>query len=716
MQQERAPIDQSDRPWYFDFYKTIGLSVILDDWEPTLLEAYDTKEWVDLVASAGVNLAALQAKCHAGMAYYDTEIDHLHAGLDGRDAFGEQVASFHDRGIKVFANVSLIFDERLFKLHPEWRLRNKEGKDCKEARFVLDEIRAGVLCINTPYREFAKRSLEAFARKYPVDLPHLDMLFTWTEICYCQSCRAQYLQHSGGDVPGGTDSADYPAYVRWRNERLYSFAEEMITAFKTIRPEAAATFNSPRPHLANPHMPVEMANLADMVGGDPVQDDSSPAGLVYSSSAWANMKPDRAALMCIGRWHRHEAQHAGMRTTEELEISTMVAAAFNHAVMLIDIPRPEGTLYRSVYERYTEVFAFLDKATPYLGGDRMRCVALYASEDTRRHLYETSSGVMPQDKREAIEHISGLKEIFRSLTDQHVPIDVITKLNLGQLDEYSVVILPDTLLMSDAEVEAVREYVAEGGNLLALRYSSLSDEDGRERGNFALADVFGVDYLGRTVNDETYLDVDPELCREAELPDDMEVKVDAQALVGARDGTTVSAKIVMPYTDRKFDAYQWVSAAGNPPGVRTDSPAIVWNTFGRGRSCYLSARVNAMNDFIGVRESRQLVGALAQRLIDGDSPLKVDAPPWLVATVVRQPGLDRIVCHMVNAQPVVPVIPLSDIDVSIRLEPGDAVESVHAGFEQEAVDFSQTEDRLAFTVPSVPVYAPVAIQLRSGDA
>jgi hypothetical protein len=57
-----------------------------------------------------------------------------------------------------------------------------------------------------------------------------------------------------------------------------------------------------------------------------------------------------------------------------------------------------------------------------------------------------------------------------------------------------MIILPETDAMSEAEARALRDYVAKGGKLLASWKPGLIDEHGKERSNFLLADVLGVDY------------------------------------------------------------------------------------------------------------------------------------------------------------------------------------------------------------------------------
>jgi len=57
-------------------------------------------------------------------------------------------------------------------------------------------------------------------------------------------------------------------------------------------------------------------------------------------------------------------------------------------------------------------------------------------------------------------------------------------------------ILFNTSSMSDVSIEAVREFVTEGGTLIASGNTSLFDEHGRARSDFGLHDVFGFSHAG----------------------------------------------------------------------------------------------------------------------------------------------------------------------------------------------------------------------------
>src|SRR6185436_1928358 len=87
----------------------------------------------------------------------------------------------------------------------------------------------------------------------------------------------------------------------------------------------------------------------------------------------------------------------------------------------------------------------------------------------------------------------------------------------------AVLILPNLGAMTDAQVATIRRFVERGGALIATGQTSLFDEWGDARPDFALGDLFGVSRSGspapvrpsaerlRAAAAQTYLRLTPEL-------------------------------------------------------------------------------------------------------------------------------------------------------------------------------------------------------------
>src|SRR5207245_6864920 len=82
---------------------------------------------------------------------------------------------------------------------------------------------------------------------------------------------------------------------------------------------------------------------------------------------------------------------------------------------------------------------------------------------------------------------------FRTAVEEHLPVTVINdwNLNAADLSGYKVLILPNTACLDDAQAAAIEQFVRNGGGLVASLHTSLFNEYGDPRPNFALADALG---------------------------------------------------------------------------------------------------------------------------------------------------------------------------------------------------------------------------------
>ena len=87
--------------------------------------------------------------------------------------------------------------------------------------------------------------------------------------------------------------------------------------------------------------------------------------------------------------------------------------------------------------------------------------------------------------------------ITYALMRAHLPYRSLTAENLTSgLNGISTLLLPNVTVLSDSVMDAIRQFVRDGGNLVATGHTSLYRTDGTIRSNFGLSDVFGVDVEG----------------------------------------------------------------------------------------------------------------------------------------------------------------------------------------------------------------------------
>jgi hypothetical protein len=178
------------------------------------------------------------------------------------------------------------------------------------------------------------------------------------------------------------------------------------------------------------------------------------------------------------------------------------------------------------------------------------------------------------------------------------------------LGSYRMLLLPETALLDDRDIEDIREYVRKGGTLLSFGHGSLFDREGHRRSGFALAEVFGGEYAGSL----------PGYKRLAFFP-------------GSGLASTLplnpGALAVKPTTGQVLA--QWKYAG--------DSPAIVENTYGQGRAIYVSAEETAFG------EGSALLNELTARLI-GAPTFEVHGTRHY-ALLVNRKG-DDLLCYLLN--------------------------------------------------------------------
>jgi hypothetical protein len=352
-----------------------------------------------------------------------------------------------------------------------------------------------------------------------------------------------------------------------------------------------------------------------------------------------------------------------------LEVHTYLTMAHSGVFFFIDAIDPVGTLNPRVYETMGEIFAKSKEYEPYLGGELCQDVAVYFSLDSKMDFAD--NGKYANTISAATPHLDAALGAARTLRENHIPFGVISRNNLKDMAAYQVIILPNVLVISEEEAEALRSFVERGGALYASGWTDLTH----------LSDVFGVSTEGEATETVTYMTptsrgrdllagVDPRyplsvFAASPPLGGSIFEPLPAagrQLKARAANEDEVMATLTLPYTD-PADSRKIASIHSNPPGVATDYASVVYRTFGKGKVIWVAAALEAAVQ----PPHKQAFADMIRTLAGAPFSFEADAPAAVEVTVFHQPDRKRYLVNVVNEQELLPPIPVFNIPIRVRM-------------------------------------------------
>ncbi len=248
-------------------------------------------------------------------------------------------------------------------------------------------------------------------------------------------------------------------------------------------------------------------------------------------------------------------------------------------------------------------------------------------------IYSERTGIL--SSRERFVTFAKAMGLYQALTQLHLAQEAVfaETLTAESLAQREVLLLPDTRCLTEEELSLIRDRVAQGGTLIAFGATSLLDEWGRQRGDYALADVFGVHHEGELADVESLTPTDALRALAPELPETIALwKAPAQLV------TPTTAEVLATLPDGR--------------------PAITRNAFGEG-TCYLvtpqgfplsfdgSKSVKAIYKYYWAGVKEVLDALVRSGLSGGRQVIEVSGAPDDVELTLRRQG-DRIIAHLLN--------------------------------------------------------------------
>ena len=483
---------------------------------------------------------------------------------------------------------------------------------------------------------------------YDVDGIFNDMTF-WPGICVCPSCKAKYLAETGEEIPQQIDwhSPEWVRFQRFRERCMAEFTQEITASIRARKDMSVTHQTSTIMHGWMQGYTLGIAAACDYTSGDFYGGKYQHViGSKILAGASQNQPYEFMTSRCVNL-----RDHTSMKSEAELTAEAATTLANAGAYFFIDAINPDGTLQNEVYER---LGAVTKKLAPFTAAAKLHRPVIAAE----KALYYSSAAYVdesantdimrPSGGKPAVDEMNGTSII---LTRAHIPFRAVTS-ETEDFAGLTTIIMNNIMYTSEAENERLRDFVENGGTLIATGNTSLYQPDGTTTGDFGLADVFGVSAAGGKAKRFHYLSLGhrPWL-----------VSSHATAPLVTATSAEVLAEIVEPLFDP--DAEQYASIHSNPPGAATEYAGLTEHDFGYGKCIYLSSPVLSLQ-----QDAQQTFGAwLFEEFSPSAYVLDTNAPPCVEITVNRSTTKDAYLIGFVNYQKELPNVPVRDISVLLQL-------------------------------------------------
>ena len=632
------------------------------------------------------------------VAYYPSRypLQYRASGLGDRDLFGDVTRAARDEGLVVVARMdSNRVHEPVFREHPDWIAVDAEGTPYRSGELY-------VTCINGPYyRSFLPDVMREIVERARPD-GFTDNSWSGLDrnsICYCENCNRGFHDAAGADLPRRRDwdDAAYRTWIEWSYARRLELWDANNAVTRAAGgPECiwvgmnggniagqARSFRDYRAICAR--TPIVLLDHQTRSNAEGFQHNAFTGKLIHGMLGWDKLIPESMPVYQIG------TPMFRLATKPAAEARTWMLAGFAGGIQPwwhhVSAYHEDRRMYHTaepIMRWHRENERYLVDRTP------VASVGLVWSQRNTDFYGRDSADELTE------QPVRGWMQALVRARIPHVPVHVDQIETAGR--DLAVLILPNIGALGEAQVAAVRRFVERGGALIATGQTSLFDESGAARPDFALADLFGVSHAGgapparpaperlRAGAAQTYLRLTPELRARVDGPHVSGEpapraerrhpvlagfdETDILPFGGTLDPLRVAAGArVLATFIPAFPAFPPETAWMREP--RTQIPALVVNEQGGRRVAFVPAELDRRYAIDDLPDHGDLLANLVRWAARDSIALHVDGPGLLDVELYRQS--DRRVLHVVNLTgvgswraPMEEIVPVGPIALRLR--------------------------------------------------
>ena len=550
---------------------------------------------IEASRNAGAESLMFYTQDHWGYAFYLSDAAVRHPNLKF-DLFGTECELARKAGIAVTSYYSLQFNNQCAIHHPDWAWTNEDGA---EQRFYG---KWHVMCLDSPYRQYVLAMMDEIFSRYEVDELFLDIfgiqfaMYARNGInpfCFCKYTEEAWAKEFPDDLyrEGFKTREGWERRFRWHQRRsMTNMLDEIIAVARKHRPNLLVSLNG-----GPESFPDDIMQRVSFIYAEPLD---CPTGIALGSilmRGWGRANYEAGVFTDYG--------YSDMYPGDLARVQANALIVQNARTFFVgDAPVLSGIDGQGFSNRWFAVarntWEDVRNVDCLLGPDLkpLLSTAMLYSEGTRREL---EADKRPQDFRRST--LGALE----TLTYAGRPVESVPDFNLKPeiLGQFEVLVLPEVMVLSAAQAETIRQWVEKGGTLISSYRCGLVDENHKQRENFALADVFGVDYVSEVTKYaydatgkqrdgnpiSTYLEPAGHPLAEGLSKSTVGLPGPFVTVKGTTAQEVMRYRLPLFAEDVPHD--QWVGWGAPPPGPHTAGTAVAFNKFGKGQSLYLGVPI-----------------------------------------------------------------------------------------------------------------------------
>jgi len=599
---------------------------------------------------------------------FDDEGFYFKTSLASRqrpDFLGPYLPAARRHGMRVTAYFNVHYYTNEFGAkHRDWLQVRENGQP------LGAEYGSGTdFCVNSPWLEWVKQGLADLCR-YPIDGVFFDGPIFRPDTCYCQHCRRKFKERYGTDLPSKKRRKGLPPQrlLEFQTESLVDFLRDTRAVIKAANPEIGFYMNGGAlgGNWATGRMNRRLVEQQDWL--------ASEGGFIYNDLTRTPLwKPGMRARLLETQaggkpvvviagamqkpWTYTVLPPAELRLLYADSMANGAGIYYSLTPTMLDQPETRAI---------ADINAFFTRNLDYYRRTRSEARVALVWSDTTVNTYEGSAAQLMDmydvpARREIGNPESEFWGLAEALLRAHVPFDVIDDWTLERdpLSRYRLVVLPNVASMSDHTAARLREYVRSGGHLLATFETSLYNELGEKRPDFALAGPFGASSSGSVAGPRRWDYMSPALAHPflAGLAPRFAPSTIYYAQTAPR-----TAKVLARYTRKAIGPYDGESVPG-------PDPAVLVTAWGTGQAAYIPGDLGATLATYRMTDLYQLVENAVRSLAPPE--VTVESGPGSMELVVRsQDNGRRWLIHLVNftaemTRPIRQVIPFENLRIRV---------------------------------------------------